>query len=49
MDMFKPGLLKLIFLVRAQQLLLKGMLLVKVEQILCSIPAVRIPGGLTPP
>jgi hypothetical protein len=47
--MFKPGFIKSILLVRVQQLLLKGTLLVKPELILRSVPAVRIPGGLTPP
>jgi hypothetical protein len=47
--MFTPGSLNSIFLVSANQPLLKGTLLVTLELILRRVPAVRIPGGLTPP
>lgn len=47
--MFAPGLTKAIFLVLASQPLLKGTLVVGFELILQNVPAVRIPGGLTPP
>lgn len=47
--MFKPGFEKLLFLAYVQQPLLNGIPLINRELILRSVPAVRIPGGLTPP
>ena len=47
--MFKLGLTKSIALALIYQPLLNGVLLHAPKQILRSIVAVRIPGGLTPP
>ncbi|MBD3883903.1 hypothetical protein IFO70_19270 [Phormidium tenue FACHB-886] len=47
--MFKPGFIKSLFLAYVQQPLLNGIPLVNPEPVLRSVPAVRIPGGLTPP
>ncbi|WP_232224108.1 hypothetical protein [Mastigocladopsis repens] len=47
--MFKLGFIRSILLAHIQQPLLKGTLFVVYELVLQRVPAVRIPGGLTPP
>lgn len=47
--MFKLGFEPLIFLACLSQPLLKGRPITKLEVVLQRVPAVRIPGGLTPP
>ncbi|WP_315790530.1 hypothetical protein [Fischerella sp. JS2] len=47
--MFKLGSTKSIFLAHIQQALLGGYLFIGYDLVVQSVPAVRIPGGLTPP
>lgn len=47
--MFKLGSTKSIFLAHIQQALLGGNLFIEYDLVLQSVPAVRIPGGLTLP
>ncbi|MER3492931.1 MAG: hypothetical protein C4323_11705 [Mastigocladus sp. ERB_26_2] len=47
--MFKLGSTKSIFLAQIQQTMLGGNLFIEYDLVLQSVPAVRIPGGLTPP
>jgi hypothetical protein len=47
--MFKLGFIRSILLAHIHQPLLKGTLFVEYELVLQRVPAVKIPGGLTPP
>jgi hypothetical protein len=47
--MFKHGFIKSILLVHIEQPLMKGVVFLGYEFVIQCIPAVRIPGGLTPP
>lgn len=47
--MYKLGFTPSIFQTHIQQPLLKGKLFVEYKLVLKKVPAVRIPGGLTPP
>ncbi|MDR9899600.1 hypothetical protein G7B40_034340 [Aetokthonos hydrillicola Thurmond2011] len=47
--MFRTDFLRLILAARIQQPLLKGTLFIAYDFVVQRVPAVRIPGGLTPP